>query len=79
MLSHHCDIWALHCCVRASSSCRVGISLIAALRLLTARLFLLQLTGLVALWHVESSQTRSQTHVSYTGRQILFFFWQADS
>ena len=28
-------------------------------------------TGLVALWHVELSQTRDQTHVPCIGRQIL--------
>jgi len=31
----------------------------------------LWLTGLVALWHVESSWTRHQTHVPCTGKQIL--------
>ena len=29
------------------------------------------LEGLVAPWHVESSQTRDQAHVSYIGRWIL--------
>ena len=32
-------------------------------------------TGLVAPWHVESSQTRAQTCVSCIGRRILFFFF----
>ena len=31
----------------------------------------LWLRGLVALWNVESSQTRNQTHVHCIGRQIL--------
>ena len=31
----------------------------------------LWLTGLIAPWHVGSSQTRAQTHVSCIGRQIL--------
>ena len=31
------------------------------------------LTGLAALWHVGSSWTRDRTHVSGTGRQILYF------
>ena len=30
--------------------------------------------GLVALWHVESSQSRNQTHVPYSGRQILYYW-----
>ena len=32
---------------------------------------MLQSTGLTASWHVGSSQTRDQTHVPCTGRQIL--------
>ena len=28
--------------------------------------------GLVALWHVGSSQTKDRTHVSHIGRQILY-------
>ena len=35
------------------------------------RLQSLWLMGLVALWHVESSQTSDQTHVLCLGRQIL--------
>ena len=35
------------------------------------RLQQLQPTGLVALWHVESSQTKDQTHVTCIGIQIL--------
>ena len=32
------------------------------------------LMGLVALWHVESSLTRDQTHIPCIGRQILNYW-----
>ena len=76
--------WGL-CCVRAFSGCsKQGLLFVAVHRLLIAvaslvaehRLWVRELqqlwhTGLVALWHVESSWIRDRTHVPCTGRWIL--------
>ena len=72
------------CCCQAFSSCgEWGLLFTAVRRLLTAvvshvehrlqsaQVQQLQLTGLVAPWHVGSSQTREQTRVPCIGRQIL--------
>ena len=78
-------VLGLHFCVRAFSSCgrrgplfiavrgplTIAASLVAEHRLQTRRLSKLWLTGLVAPWHVGSSQTRARTHVPCIGRQIL--------
>ena len=75
----------LRFCARAFSSCgkwgplfiavRGSLTVVASLveehRLQTCRLSKLWLTGLVALRHVGSSQTRARTRVPCIGRQIL--------
>ena len=45
--------------------------LVAEHKLQTRRLSSCGFTGLVALWHVGSSQTRARTHVPCIGRQTL--------
>ena len=78
-------VLGLRFCARAFSSCGkwgplfitvrgpliIAASLVAEHRLQTRRLSKLWLTGLVAPWHVGSSQTRARTRVSCIGRQIL--------
>ena len=78
-------VWGLRFCARAFSSCGKWEPLFIAVRgPPTIAAFLccgeqapdaqaqqLWLTGLVARWHVGSSQTRARTHVPCIGRQIL--------
>ena len=56
-------LWASHCsgfsCCRAQAVGRTGFSITDVV------------TSLVALWHVQSSQTRDWTYVPCTGRWIL--------
>ena len=73
----------LHCCVQAFSSCGArdshfgGFSCCGAwapgcVDFRNCGSGALELTGLVALWHVGSSRTRNHTCVSCIGRQILY-------
>ena len=78
-------VLGLHFCARAFSSfgergplfivvrgpLTIASSLVAEHRLQTRKLSSCRLTGLVAPWHVGSSQTRARTHVPCIGRQIL--------
>ena len=78
-------VLGLRFCARAFSSCgergplfitvrgprTITASLVAEHRLQTRRVSILWLTGLVALRHVGSSQTRARTRVPCIGRQIL--------
>ena len=57
---YFCMCWVF-VAARAFSSCRERASLVAGSRH----------AGLVALWHVGSSQTRAQTCVPFIGRRIL--------
>ena len=58
----------LPCSLRASHY--AGFSSYGA-KALGMRAQQLQHTGLVALWHMECSQTRNRTHIPRTGRQTL--------
>ena len=71
-------VLGLHFCARAFSSCGKWGPLFIAVHgpltiaaSLVAQAQQLWLTGLVAPWHVRSSQTRARTHVPCIGRQIL--------
>ena len=70
----------LCCCTWTFSSCRkLGLLFIAVASFVAEHSSFSpraqkQPTGLVALKHMESSQTRDQTHVPCIGRYILFFF-----
>ena len=79
------SVLGLHCCTQAFSSCSErGLLFVAVCGLLIAVASLvvehglqvhglqqLWRTGLVALWHVGSSQTRAQTRIPCIGRRIL--------
>ena len=78
-------VLGLRFCARAFSSCgkrgplfiavrgplTVATSFVAEHRLQTRRLNSCDSRGLVAPWHVGSSQTRARTRVPCIGRQIL--------
>ena len=66
-------VLGLHCCVRAFSSCGergLLFTVMDGLLIAVASLHMWHM-GLVAPWHVDSSQTRNQTYVPCIGRQIL--------
>ena len=70
-----CGAWASHCsgfscCGARALGTRAQQLWLAGSR---AQAQLLWCTGLVAPWHVGSSQTRDRTRVPCTGRRILFF------
>ena len=77
----------LHCCVKFSLGAQSGDCSLAAVHGFLGQCpLLLQSTGsrtqgqwlwcraLVALWQMASSWTRDRTHVSYIGRQILYWW-----
>ena len=69
-----CSVQASHCggfscCTAKALGC---MGLVVWLVGSKAQAQYLWCMGLVALWHIQSSQTRDQTCVSYIGRQILY-------
>ena len=65
----HCGTWVSHF---GGFSCFKAQAVGAEASIVTARgLSICGPRALVSLWHVESSQTRDQTHVPWIGRQIL--------
>ena len=65
-------VLGLHCFARTFSSCgEWGLLFVAVSGLPVTAAFLLVAHGLIALWHVESPQTRDRTGVPCICRQIL--------